>query len=230
MNNNYLDQYLSEHINKVEGFCPLSAFYVLDHHSSLFSKEVSVMEIGVHHGQFFIGLNQFATERSYAIDVFDSQELNIDNSGKGNYQRFVHNLQNYDPRHKGSNVAVISGDSLDHETFSNILHRCDVISVDGGHTPFHVVQDLKTAANLIKPTGVVVVDDYFNHWWPTVTEGIVKYLQTTSVLVPFCTSQNKMWMCSVSYRDRYIAHMERIGHNFGKTMTSFYGHSLIDLW
>jgi hypothetical protein len=230
MNSHHLNKYLTDHFTTVEGFCPTSALYVLDHHSSLFSKEVSVMEIGVHHGQFFIGLNQFATERSYAIDVFDSQELNIDNSGQGNYQKFLHNLQNHDPRHKGSNVAIITGDSLDRNTFSAVLNECDVISVDGGHTPIHVVNDLKTASNLIKTTGVVIVDDYFNHWWPTVTEGIVKYLGSNPVLVPFCTSQNKMWMCSISYRDRYINHMEQIGHNFGKTITSFYGHRLIDLW
>jgi hypothetical protein len=187
------------------------------------------MEIGIHHGQFFIGLNQVATDTSYAIDVFDSQDLNIDDSGKGDYEKFLYNLKYHDPRHSGSNVKVIKGDSLDPSTFDEVS-KCDIISVDGGHTPFHVVSDLTTAATLIKPNGIVILDDYFNHWWPSVTEGLIKYLQQTPHLVPFCTSENKMWLCSVSYRDRYTSHIKQIGHGFGKTETSFFGHNIIDLW
>jgi len=229
MNNKYLSDYINNNYQHVEGFCPLSALYALDHYASILNDDISIMEIGVHHGQFFIGLNQIATSTSYAIDVFDSQELNIDRSGKGDYEKFLYNLKYHDPRHVGSNVKIISGDSLDNNTFAEVS-KCDVISVDGGHTPFHVVSDLTNAASLIKTTGIVILDDYFNHWWPSVTEGLIKYLQLTPHLVPFCSTGNKMWLCSVSYHDRYISHMKNIKHSFGKTDTKFFGHNIIDLW
>ena len=43
----------------------------------------SVVEIGVHHGRLFIGMHllQHPEEKSVAIDLFDDQELNVDNSG-----------------------------------------------------------------------------------------------------------------------------------------------------
>ena len=66
------------------------------------------MEIGVHHGQFFIALNQLIPSNftSYAIDVFDNQQLNIDKSGEGNKSKFIENLRNFD-RH-----AIVTGKQI----------------------------------------------------------------------------------------------------------------------
>jgi SAM-dependent methyltransferase len=229
MQNKHLERYLNIGFNKVEGFCPPQTLYVLDHFDILFqSDQKSIAEIGVHHGQFFIALNQLATSTSYAIDVFEDQHLNIDKSGKGNHAAFVSNLRIYDNRHSGSNVEVIKGDSLNLQTFAHI-GSCDYISVDGGHTPIHVVNDLTNASRILKHDGVVVLDDYFNHWWPSVTEGLVKYLQMTPTLVPFCSSPNKMWMCNLSYKDKFLQHARFIS-NFGKTDTKFFGYDIIDLW
>jgi SAM-dependent methyltransferase len=229
MLNKHLNHYLHEHFHKVEGFCPPKTLHALNHIDSLIcSEKKSVAEIGVHHGQFFIALNQLATSTSYAIDVFEDQHLNIDNSGHGNYASFMSNLQIHDIKHRGSNVIVIKGDSLNQQTFANV-GLCDYVSVDGGHTPAHVISDLSSASRILKHEGVVILDDYFNHWWPSVTEGLVKYLQTTPTLVPFCTSPNKMWLCNLSYKDKFLHHMRTIDL-FGKTDTKFFGHDVIDLW
>lgn len=229
MNNQFLHQYLQNNFGKVEGFCPPTALHVLDHIDTFINSPAkSVLEIGVHHGQFFIALNQLATSTSYAVDIFDHQYLNIDKSGNGNLQKFIENLETFDVRHKGSNVIVIENDSLDYKSFESVKN-CHYISVDGGHTPEHVVSDLSISAKVLAPGGVIIVDDFFNHWWPSVTEGIAKYLLTTPSVVPFCTSHNKIWLCSISYRDLYIAHMRNIP-SFSKTETSFFGHKIIDLW
>lgn len=230
MHNQFLKHYVEKSMGSIEGFCPVQTMFVLDWLDQLFpSDHKSVAEIGVHHGQLFIALNQLASERSYAIDVFGDQHLNIDNSGQGNYEKFLQNLMTHDARNGGKNVEIRQGDSLDRDTFIGMT-RCDYISVDGGHTPAHVISDLAVASWMMKPNGVVILDDYFNHWWPSVTEGLMKFLyQATPTLVPFCSSANKMWMCSLSYKDTFYNHMKSID-GFGKTETVFMGHKIVDLW
>jgi hypothetical protein len=53
-----------------------------------------VAEIGVHHGKFFILLANLRRwhERAFAIDVFEEQHLNLDNSGRGDLSAFYENL------------------------------------------------------------------------------------------------------------------------------------------
>jgi hypothetical protein len=224
-----IDQYLQNGFSRVEGFCPVSALVILNHMDKIIvAPEKRAMEIGVHHGQFFIGMNQFANEQSYAIDVFDQQEFNIDRSGNGNLQKFITNLTTYDHRNHGKNVKIIQSDSLNERIFENI-EPCSYISVDGGHTPAHVMNDMIMVQKCMAHHGLIIVDDYFNHWWPTVTEGIVKFLMTTPKIVPFCTSPNKMWFCNLSYRDQYIKHVATI-ENYGQTPTAFFGYPIIDVW
>jgi SAM-dependent methyltransferase len=227
--NQKLVQFMNNGYTHIEGFCHDSAFYILDHlDETNTNKNKKIMEIGIHHGQFFIGINQLTNDTAYAVDVFDDQHLNIDHSGRANLLQFQQNLINYDHNNAGENVKIIAGDSTDYNTFKDV-DRCFYISVDGGHTAEHVVNDLTVASNLLCNNGIVILDDYFNHWWPTVTEGLVKYLGTTPTLVPFCTSPNKMWLCKISYKDFYLDHLEKIAQ-FGKTKTCFFSHTILDLW
>lgn len=227
--NAFLRKYIDNGFAKVNGFCPLETLSILDYLDNFTDKSAGALEIGIHHGQFFIALNQLVsdTHTSYAVDVFNRQDLNIDSSGEGNYQQFIDNLKLYD-RHQGSNVRVLPGDSTDRTVFSN-MGQFHYISVDGGHTPEHVVNDLIVAADLVTNNGIVIVDDYFNHWWPSVTEGIAKYLLTTPTLVPFATSKNKMWMCKLSYKRQYYNYIKTIPQ-FNKTETKFFDKEIIDLW
>lgn len=228
MNKN-LEKYLTQAYEKIIGFQEPSTFMFLDYLDKFVEKKGGALEIGVHHGQFFIGLNSLipAEYKSYAIDIFDQQELNIDNSGEGNLSVFLENLDNYDI-HKGTNTVIIKGDSTDLSIFESV-ERCHYISVDGGHTPEHVINDLNAASNLITDTGVVILDDYFNHWWPSVTEGITKYLLTYPKLVPFASTKNKLWLCRISIQKQYYEYSKNAA-NFQKTPTRFFGHDIIDLW
>ena len=227
--NQYLETYLQNGFQHVEGFCPWQTIHVLDHVDTFCEKSAGVMEIGIHHGQFFIALNQLVSPNttSYAIDVFDNQELNIDHSGDGNKAKFMENLQKYD-RHGGTNTVILERDSTDLTTFDTVKN-CHYISVDGGHTPEHVISDLSVACDMVKNNGVVIVDDYLNHWWPSVTEGIFRYLLTTPTLVPFASSPNKLWMCKLSYKARYLAHIHTIP-NFNRNPVKLVGNELLNLW
>jgi len=224
-----LQNYIDNGFQKVEGFCPISTLLVLDHLDKFTQKSAGAMEIGIHHGQLYLALNQLISpdKKSYAIDLFDSQELNIDHSGDGNKQRFVQNLQKYD-RHNGMNTNIIEGDSTDLSIFEEV-ERCHYISVDGGHTPEHVINDLSIACKMVTNNGVVIVDDYLNHWWPSVTEGIFKYLSTNPTLVPFATSANKMWMCKLSYKPQYLNHVKQIP-SFNRNDVKIFGHDVLNLW
>ncbi len=229
MQNQYLIKYINEGFKQVTGFCALSTLQIIDYLDLAEPKSGGALEIGIHRGQFFIAMNQLIPKEfvSCAVDVFGNQDLNIDNSGEGNKEIFIENLLKYD-RHKGENVHIIEGDSTNESTLNNI-GNFHYISVDGGHTPEHVINDLKIATNKVTPNGIVILDDYFNHWWPSVTEGAIKFLSTTPTLVPFATSANKMWMCKLSYKQKYLQYIDKITH-FNKTHTAIMGHKIVDLW
>jgi hypothetical protein len=82
---------------------------VLD--SAQLARNISgaVAEIGVHHGKLFIGLNLLRQKDEYsvAIDVFGSQQLNIDRSGKGDLASFRRNVQRWSSL---SRVVIHDGD------------------------------------------------------------------------------------------------------------------------
>lgn len=227
--NEYLKNYIENGFKKVEGFCPISALHVLSYLDNFTEKSGGAMEIGIHHGQLYIALNQLISlnNKSYAIDVFNSQHLNIDNSGHGNKQQFLSNLYTYD-RYNGRNTHVIEGDSTDIHIFDNV-ERCHYISVDGGHTPEHVINDLTVACNIVTNNGVVILDDYLNHWWPSVTEGVFKYLMMSPTLVPFAASANKLWMCKLSYKNQYFKYINNIP-NFNRNLVKILGHEVLNLW
>jgi hypothetical protein len=58
----------------------------------------SVAEIGLHHGKSFILLCSFLqpNEKAYGIDIFESQTLNLDSSGRGNKEQLLEHLQRFD--------------------------------------------------------------------------------------------------------------------------------------
>lgn len=229
MKNELLHSYLTNGFQKIIGFQEAPTFLFLDHLSQFTDIKGGALEIGVHHGQFFIGINSLVPShfKSYAVDIFDHKDLNIDQSGDGDLSKFLQNLKAFDV-HNGQNTVIIKGDSTDKKIFEPV-ERCHFISVDGGHTPEHVINDLSVACDLITSNGVLIVDDYFNHWWPSVTEGIMKYLMTNPTLVPFATSKNKMWMSKISWKKRYYE-FSKLASGFQKTETKFFGHEIIDLW
>ena len=184
----HLQNYMNTGFHQVEGWCSemlASVIEKIDVHQTSRAVSGGAAEIGVHHGRLFLMLNSVCkiTERSYAIDVFDNQALNIDNSGSGSLSAFKQNLLSYD-RHRGANVVVISADSLT----ADFLHLLDqpvrLFSIDGGHTAEHTISDLKKAQLRLHPEGVIVLDDILNHHWLGVVEGTVTFLQTRPTLRP----------------------------------------------
>jgi hypothetical protein len=164
-----------------------------------------VAEIGVHHGKLFILLYLLGlpSEKAVAIDLFEDQHLNVDNSGSGDLARFHRNLD----RHADSRRLVLhKGNSMDlgGATLTRLAEGpLRFFSVDGGHTAEITAHDLATAEASIAEGGIIVVDDVFNEQWPGVADGVHRYFERRPNLVPFAIGANKTYFCRPSHRDVY---------------------------
>ena len=178
----------------------------------------SVGEIGVHHGKLFLLLHLMLNEgeRSFAVDVFENQDLNLDKSGRGSYEVFTKNLLKYgNPKL----VDVFSNSSLNLSPDDIISKsgKVRILSIDGGHTPEVTLNDFKLGESILVKGGVIILDDYFNHAWPGVSEGTNEYFfNHKSKLRPFAISINKVFFTndrkiSTQYLDYFkLVHLEKI--------------------
>ena len=187
-----------------------------------------VVEIGVHHGRFFIALNGLIDDgaTSVAIDVFGRQELNIDQSGKGNRRRFEENLTAHD-RYEGANVRVLEADSTrlrPGDIESLLTSPARLVSVDGGHTVEHTLSDMRLAAEIVAEHGLVILDDILNPAWLGVVEGAVRYLESHPTLWPVAIGHNKLVLAPMSFHGRYLELLAR--HHPVKANGSLCGYDL----
>ncbi|MBJ7289141.1 class I SAM-dependent methyltransferase [Williamsia sp.] len=189
----------------VEGYTKPEVFPLLKHIDEV-QRELGVSggaaEIGVHHGQLFLALSLLES-RAVAIDLFDDQDANIDNSGKGDLGRFRTNLR----RWTDGDVTIHAGDSTA-LTATSIPELSDIrlFSVDGGHTAQIVRSDMTLAESVLVDGGVVIADDVFNQYWPGVCVGTLEYLRTGG-LRPFAIGHNKVLFTQPEYCERYRAHL-----------------------
>jgi len=159
----------------------------------------AVAEIGVHHGKLFILMAQRrgAGEGAIAIDVFEQQHLNADRSGRGDRQIFFENLRRWLP--DADQVAILQRSSFD-VTPHDILQRCGKLrlaSIDGGHTEDCVVNDVNLVQSVLAPRGIVILDDYFNEFWPEVASGVARFvLGPDCRLQPFAITPNKTYFAA----------------------------------
>lgn len=170
-----------------------------------------VAEIGVHHGKFFILLANLRRqhERAFAIDVFEDQHLNSDNSGRGNLSSFTEHLSSYAD---DVDVTIIQKDS-------KALTRSDfyrgrrgyirLFSVDGSHTAAHTASDLAIAAQLLADDGLIILDDFYNPDWPGVQEGFYRFFSVSyKDVVPFAYGNNKLYLCKADSHRKYLGFVE----------------------
>lgn len=166
-----------------------------------------VAEIGVHHGKLFILLANLRRrpERAFAIDVFEDQHLNADQSGRGDLSAFNENLRQYSSE---VGVTVVQKDS-------KTLTRADfydgrrgavrLFSIDGSHTAGHTSSDLAIAAQLICADGLMILDDFYNPDWPGVQEGFYRFFMSHGCdTAPFAYGNNKLFICKTVSHAKYL--------------------------
>jgi hypothetical protein len=189
-------------------------------------------EIGVHHGRLFILLHLLTApdERSVAYDLFDSQEENVDGSGRGNRNMLQDNL-----RATGcdvSRIGIHAANSLD-LTAETILGATQgsvrLFSVDGGHTPEITYNDLSLASQSLCEGGVIILDDFFNESWPGVAEGTCKFfLDNPERMVPVAIVGNKfIFTTGETTAQAYIQELKACAGPVFNHTSAFFGHAVL---
>lgn len=229
---NQLDRYIIFGLRQVEGWLDPYSADVITALSEIQrrSKFVgAVGEIGVHHGKLFILLALTSTEdeKSFAVDVFENQKLNVDRSGRGDRDKFLSNFEVW--AGAPSDVIIISRSSLDVRP-KDILSTCGharLVSIDGGHTEECAMNDLRLIESVLTETGIVVLDDYFNQEWPDVSTGASKYLSDpTTKLRPFAISPGKVYLTAPSNADFYRSQLRQQERFKVDKFTKMFGHEV----
>ena len=178
----------------------------------------SVAEIGVFVGDYYFMLASCARPDEYAvaIDLFENQGANID--GSGEHDKTIAQFQReYDEMFEnGSRPRFIQGDSLYLEKNdllkSSAGQQYRIFSIDGGHTHYHLVNDLKLCEKVLCHGGVVIIDDYTNAGWPEVAEGVARYflMNDGRRLAPFLINWNKLVLTTESFHRKYYNYILEI--------------------
>ncbi len=166
----------------------------------------NVAEIGIHHGKFFLVLKNLceSDEIAIAIDVFEDQSLNVDQSGRGDKAVFESNIFGYSD---GKNIKIIQGDSKlispEQILAAGGGRPIRIFSIDGSHTMEHTLSDLKLAGKILADGGVMVLDDLYSQDWPGVQEGFHHFMSEAGyAFAPLALGDNKLFLCKRSdHRD-----------------------------
>ena len=178
----------------------------------------SVAEIGLFLGDYFHMIASCAKDDEFAvgIDLFEDQEYNIDGSGIHD-KSIQYHQEKYLERVSSAAVPIwIQADSLyldSQEIKSKIQGQSlRLVSIDGGHSHYHLVNDLLLVESILAHGGVVIIDDYTNAGWPGVAEGVARYflLNSRRTLAPFFSHWNKLLLTTESFHDKYLDTVMRL--------------------
>jgi cephalosporin hydroxylase len=82
--------------------------------------------------------------------------------------------------------------------------KFNFFSVDGDHTMEGCLYDIKLAAEVVAPGGIVSVDDIQNMGCPGVVEAVMRYcLEPSATLAPFLTAGNKLFMTQKEFCPKF---------------------------
>lgn len=220
---------------KVDGWVvpgALTALHILMGAQEELDVSGHVGEIGVHHGRYFLAMAALSrpSERLVAVDIFEDQHLNVDQSGRGDREHFLENVATHGPADADQRLSVIKADSTamsPEELRAAAGGPCRFFSVDGGHTVRHVINDVALAEATLCEGGIISVDDFFNADWPGIAEGLVRYAaERTTSLVPLFYGDNKLYLVQERWAEAYwlmtqrelearaahVKHTEFLGH------------------
>lgn len=164
----------------------------------------NIVEIGVYHGKYLMGLatSVQSDERVIAVDLFEDQDQNVDLPGYGEagfdaelraltQDVFLGNMSTYCA---DADVLVIKRSSLDVTADELMPHgeKVRFFSVDGGHTRDVFLNDIRLAEATLAPHGIVAIDDILNQDWPGIITGAVRYFDGPTRLRPVAFIANKL--------------------------------------
>ena len=76
------------------------------------------------------------------------------------------------------------------------------MSIDGGHTCQHTINDLALAQVQLCPQGLIGLDDILNHEWMGVVDGAVSFFRSVAAtrIAPVAIGFNKLFIVHFSHR------------------------------
>lgn len=197
-------EFLQGPFQAIEGWCIDEAAWLTTHllrYQQQHGLSAPVIEIGVYKGKYLSVLAHCAQSEQLDVFGFDTYEWVEREVVEKTLQGAFSTLEN---------VHLIAGDStkMSAEILRGHLGGRDTgfISIDGAHTPDAVYSDLLLADSVLAPWGIVSIDDFLNYRAIGVLDGAMRFLQTPGVrLAPFCFCQNKLFVATREYVDRYAA-------------------------
>ncbi|MBN1472361.1 MAG: class I SAM-dependent methyltransferase [Syntrophaceae bacterium] len=163
-----------------------------------------IFEIGCHHGKSTLFLCEMldpSREKLGVCDLFGEQDANISCSGMGDLETFKRNISSLSEGRMEIRIFQKNSISL---TPKDVGDGIRFFHIDGGHTPYETLSDLRLASDAIIENGIIALDDPFRPEWPGVTEGLINFLddykQFCSIIVGF----NKLILTKRSCSDLYF--------------------------
>lgn len=190
-------RYLTAGYSQVDGWLvPTTAYImaILAEEQTRLGIRGDLAEIGVHHGKSLLVLaNSIASgEKIFAIDVFEDQHKNIDQSGRGDREILIKNVNAHA---RGAPLEIVQESSLDLPAIGWPREHAESIrffSIDGSHTREATLNDLKIAEQTTKDGAIVAVDDVLSSHWLGVISGLFDYFSGGGKLIPFAVIPDKM--------------------------------------
>jgi hypothetical protein len=172
-----------------------------------------LVEIGVHHGKSanLLSLAARDGETFLAIDIFDDQHLNLDQSGRGDRTIFERNVAKYGNHDR---TEILQASSLD-VTPEAILQRVGPVrffSIDGGHWFDVTLNDLKLAAATLAAHGVIALDDFDNAEFPEVSAAFYAWFDARNDFIPFAITRGKLYICNKAHAQTHRAVLKSNGY------------------
>ena len=235
---NQTKKYVTNNYKKIEGwFSKLALELISEINTIQINKNIkgSLCEIGVHHGRSFILLCLLSNDNEpcIAIDLFEDQHQNIDNSGCGDKNIFLRNLEKFNCNM--DKVKIITGNSMDIKPDGLLelsKNKFRFFTLDGGHTSEIVQNDLHLAESVLCDGGVILLDDYFDEKWPGVSEGALKYLlNSNSNLVPFAIFDDKiLFTNSVAISSKYKSELIKLVPKYLIKEAKYFGETCLVIY
>jgi hypothetical protein len=203
-------------VNSIEGWFEWQSICPLLEIVNNNQEKGNILEIGVHHGKSFIPMITLLRDNEIAVacDVFEDQQFNYDNSGKGCSLKLKENIKKvYDNDNIFDKIKIIKSDSTKMNS-DEYLHYTNgdkyrIISIDGCHTQSATLIDLRNAIKILSNDGIIILDDYFNHFWPGVKFGIDKFMEENNDYRLVYLNANKFIIC---HKDNYTKYINILGN------------------
>jgi len=188
-------------------------------------KEGNILEIGVHNGKSFIPMLTLLrdNEIAVAVDVFEDQQFNYDNSGCGSSIMLMNNIKKvYSEDEIFDKIKIIKNDStkMNSDNYLNYTNggKYRIISIDGCHTKSATLIDLKNAIKILSDDGIIILDDYLNHVWPGVKFGIDTFMEENNNYRLVYLYANKFIIC---HKENYTKYINILGNLEGNTAKKY---------